>query len=98
MRYAFTIGEARDVGERIGILWDHATFRPAQFRKGLDVELEHGTRNPLTDVTGDDPDTTGRIAWAHLIETPDYYDRLERMEAEADEELALALEQPLELR
>jgi hypothetical protein len=34
-------------------------------------------------VTNDDPVTTGRIAWAHLNEFPDYYTRLERMEEEA---------------
>jgi hypothetical protein len=96
MMKTFTMDEARQIGERIGILWDHAVFSVAQFHKGLDVELEHGSRNPLTDVTGDDPDATGRIAWAHLIEAPDYYDRLARMEAEAEAEQEL--EQPIELR
>jgi hypothetical protein len=28
---------------------------------------------------------TGKIAWAHLREFPDYYTRLARMEAEADQ-------------
>ena len=51
---------------------------------GLEVELEHGRRDPTTDVTGDDPLTTGRIALAHLHEFPDYYTRLARMEAEAE--------------
>ena len=37
----------------------------------------------MTDVTDDDPLVTAKIAWAHLKEFPDYYDRLERMEAEA---------------
>jgi hypothetical protein len=27
---------------------------------------------------------TGKIAWAHLIEYPDYYRRLEKMEKEAE--------------
>jgi hypothetical protein len=35
-------------------------------------------------VTDDDPIVTGKIAWAHLRELPDYYDRLDRMEAEAE--------------
>jgi hypothetical protein len=79
-------------------------FSVARFHKRLHVELEHGSRNPLTDVTGDDPDATGRIAWAHLIEAPDYYDRLARMEAEAEQEAKqeakqeLELQQPVELR
>jgi hypothetical protein len=28
---------------------------------------------------------TGKIAWAHLKEFPDYYTRLDRMEKEAEE-------------
>jgi hypothetical protein len=98
MREGFTAEEAREIGSRIGIAWDRATFSVREFREGLDAELEHGSRNPLTDVTGDDPDLTGKIAWAHLIEAPDYYDRLARMESEADQERALELEQPVELR
>ena len=51
---------------------------------GLGVELEHGRRDPETDVTGDDPLTTGKIALAHLREIPDYYTRLAAMEADAE--------------
>lgn len=94
----FTVEEAREIGERIGILWDHATFSVEQFMRGLEVELEHGSRSPLTDVTHDDPLATGRIAFAHLIEAPDYYTRLAHMEAEAEEERTLEEEQPVELR
>jgi hypothetical protein len=36
-------------------------------------------------VTNDDPILSGKIALAHLNEFPDYYDRLEKMEKEADE-------------
>jgi hypothetical protein len=50
----------------------------------MDVELEHGTRDPATDVTGSDPVITGKIALAHLNEFPDYYTRLARMEADAE--------------
>ncbi len=80
-RKSFTIEEAREVGERLGIKWDE--FDEEQFRKGLDVELEHGKRNQHTNVTNDDPLMTGRIALAHLNEFPDYYDRLENLEEEA---------------
>ena len=52
---------------------------------GLEVELEHGTWDPETDVSGDDEMTTGKIAWAHLNEFPDYYTRLAKMEAEAEQ-------------
>ncbi|MGE5693458.1 MAG: DUF5661 family protein, partial [Candidatus Zixiibacteriota bacterium] len=55
-----------------------------QFRMGLDVELEHGLRDPSTNVTGDDPILTGKIALAHLNEIADYYTRLYKMEREAE--------------
>ena len=80
----FTAEEARSVGEQIGIDWASAPFDVEQFRMGMDVELEHGRHDPATDVTGDDAITTGKIALAHLNEFPDYYTRLERMEAEAE--------------
>jgi len=50
----------------------------------MDVELEHGARDPETNVTDDDAITTGRIALAHLREIPDHYTRLAVMEAEAE--------------
>jgi Protein of unknown function (DUF5661) len=79
-----TSGEARRVGDTIGVDWDR--FDLEQFRLGMDVELEHGSHDPQTDVTGDDPIVTGKIALAHMKEFPDYYERLERMEAEAERE------------
>jgi hypothetical protein len=79
---AFTAEEAKAVGEQIGIKWDK--FDVDQFRRGMDVELEHGTIDPSTNVTDDDPIMTGKIALAHLNEFPDYYDRLEEMEEEAE--------------
>jgi len=78
----FTAEEAKVVGEQLGIKWDK--FDVGQFRRGMDVELEHGTQDPLTNVTNDDPIMTGKIALAHLNEFPDYYDRLEEMEEEAE--------------
>ena len=80
---SFTVEEARQVGERIGIDWATAPFDVDQFRRGMDVELEHGLHDAATNVTGDDPLVTGKIALAHLNEFPDYYSRLERMEEEA---------------
>ena len=77
----FTLEQAKAIGEQLGIRWE--TFDPEQFRVGLAVELEHGTVNPTSNVTNDDPLMTGKIAWAHLAEFPDYYTRLARMEAEA---------------
>jgi hypothetical protein len=74
--------EARDIGTKLGIDWTKVDLD--EFRRGVAVELEHGTRDPETNVTGDDPVLTGKIAWAHLREFPDYYSRLDKMEAEAD--------------
>jgi hypothetical protein len=82
----FTLNEARTAGERIGIDWDASPFDLEQFRKGMDIELEHGTRDPETNVTGDDVTMTAKIARAHLNEFPDYYTRLAKMEAEAEAE------------
>jgi hypothetical protein len=79
----FTTEEARALGESIGIDWTAAPFPVEEFRIGLEVELEHGAHDPETDVTGDDPILTGKIAWAHLKELADYYTRLKAMEADA---------------
>ena len=76
--------EARSIGAQLGVNWTQ--IDPEQFRRGLEVELEHGTHDPETDVTGDDPLLTGKIAWAHLKEIRDYYTRLDRLEAEAEGE------------
>ncbi|MDX6488358.1 MAG: hypothetical protein QOK13_973 [Gaiellaceae bacterium] len=76
--------DAHRVGEEIGIDWDSAPFDVEQFRMGMNVELEHGLRDPVTNVTDDDPVVTAKIALAHLNEIPDYYTRLLRMEAEAE--------------
>ena len=74
--------EARIVGSRLAIDWSKVDLE--QFRRGIEVELEHGTRDPETNVTGDDLALTGKIAWAHLREFPDYYTRLDQLEADAD--------------
>jgi Protein of unknown function (DUF5661) len=81
----FTEDEARAYGEAVGIDWDTAPFDVAQFLRGMHVELEHGSQDPSTDVTGNDPYVTAKIALAHLNEFPDYYTRLDKLEAEAEE-------------
>ena len=80
----FTTDEASAAGERIGIDWLTSPFDVEQFRMGMDVELEHGTRDPETNVTDDEETVTAKIARAHLNEFPDYYTRLAIMEAEAE--------------
>ncbi len=81
-RKSFTADEAKAIGEQLGIDW--GKFNVEEFRMGMDVELEHGLRDPQTNVTNDDPLMTGRIALAHLNEFPDYYQRLEGMEKVAE--------------
>lgn len=78
----FSAEEAKNIGDALGITW--LAFDVEQFRMGMNVELEHGLHDPETNVTGNDPLLTGKIAWAHLKEFPDYYTRLKQMEAEAD--------------
>lgn len=73
--------KARKVGEELQVDWNRIGLE--EFRRGMEVELEHGRRDPATDVTGDDLILTGKIALAHLNEFPDYYARLARMEEDA---------------
>ena len=54
------------------------------FRRGLEVELEHGTRFEDANVTNNHPILTGRIVIAHLKETMDYYERIDVAEIEGD--------------
>ena len=61
---SFSTVQARAIGERIGIEWRTSRFDVEQFRLGLGVELEHGRRDPATNVSDDDEVTTGKIAWA----------------------------------
>ena len=77
----FTYELAKKLGEMLGINW--SKFNIEQFKMGLIVELEHGTIDPLTNVTDNDPLVTAKIALAHLKEYADYYTRLEKMESEA---------------
>jgi len=79
----FSVEDARDIGERIGIDWQAGDVDLEQFRMGLSIELEHGRQDLATNVTNDDELITGKIALAHLREIPDYYTRLEAMERAA---------------
>ena len=60
-RQEFSKDEARENGQQIGIDWATAPFDVEQFRSGLDVELEHGLHDLLTNVTDDDPLVTARL-------------------------------------
>jgi DNA-directed RNA polymerase alpha subunit len=83
-KHHFSEEDARAAGERVGVDWTTSRFDVEQFRMGMEVELEHGTHDPETNVTDDDVDVTAKIARAHLNEFPDYYSRLAVMEADAE--------------
>lgn len=78
----FSKEEAKRIGDRLGVSWEVVHLE--EFQMGLAVELEHGTHDPETNVTGDDEVLTAKIALAHLREFPDYYTRLKRLETEAE--------------
>lgn len=68
---------AKRIGDKIGVDWSKIDLN--EFASGLDEEFEHGSRDPETNVTNDDPLLTGKIAWAHLKEDPKYYSKLEKV-------------------
>jgi hypothetical protein len=78
----FSTEEARQIGAALGIDWNKIDVE--QFRRGLEVELEHGAQDLETNVANDDLVLTGKIAWSHLKEFADYYARLDKLETEAD--------------
>ena len=79
----FNSKAAKEIGDDLVINWNEVSLN--EFTKGVNVELEHGSRDPETNVTKNDKRLTGKIAWAHLKEFPDYYTRLEKLEKEAKE-------------
>lgn len=83
MKRAYSLKEASAVARRLKIDFAEVPFDLAQFHAGLNVEAEHGRVDQQTNVTDDEPLTTGKIALAHLNEIPDYYTRLKKMEADA---------------
>ncbi len=86
----FSDQEAREVGTQLGLNWKKIDLE--QFRRGLEIELEHGAIDPQTDVTSDNLLLTGKIAWAHLKEIRDYYTRLDQLEDEAEEQFRTLVE------
>ena len=55
----------------LGVKFDNYTLE--EFLDGMNIELEHGTIDQLTNVTNDNTITTAKIALAHLNEFPNYY-------------------------
>lgn len=76
----FSVEQAKKIGEEIGVDWNTSAFPVEEFRIGLEVEMEHGSHDPETNVINNDASLGGKIAWAHLKEIKDYYTRLVKME------------------
>jgi hypothetical protein len=83
-----TVEEAQIIRNSVGA--EATQITADEFRRGLEVELEHGLQFPDANVTNNHPVLTGKIVLAHLKETLDYYSRLEVAELEGDMLNALA--------
>jgi len=80
----FTARQARQLAEKYGVNLEVVPLKVFQY--GLNVELEHGTKFPLSNITNDDPDMTAKIVLAHLQEFPNYYQRLKQMERKLEKD------------
>ena len=69
----FCMKDIEYIASVMGITFEK--FSKEEFLDGMNIELEHGKVNPLTNVTEDDPVLTARIALAHLNEYPNYYNK-----------------------
>lgn len=69
----FTLAEATEIAAKLGIDFSKVQYTPEEYLEGMNIELEHGSVDPNTNVTNDDPLTTGKIAMAHLNEVALYY-------------------------
>lgn len=57
----------------LGVTFDK--FSLEDLITGVNVEMEHGFKNPETNVTNNDLFLTMKIALAHLNEFPNYYNK-----------------------
>jgi len=81
-----TLAEAKRIGDEIGLDWDKVDL--GEFIQGIKAEMEHGSAyGSNTKVHDDSYVTSGRIAYAHMIEVPNYYTLLEEMETKGEEML-----------
>ena len=69
----FTNDEIYKIAKKLNI--DFSKFTFDDFKRGINIELEHGIINPITNVTNNDLEKTAKIALAHLNEFPNYYNK-----------------------
>jgi len=60
-----------DIAQKLNV--DFSKFSLEDFIMGINIELEHGSINPVTNVTNNNLEMTAKIALAHLNEFPNYY-------------------------
>ena len=82
-----TLSLAKKIGDDIGVDWDLVDL--GEFIQGIKEEQEHsgilGGKNTKV-IEKLDYHASGRIAYEHLLEVPNYYTRLEELEEKGDEE------------
>ena len=69
----YNIQDAMYAASILGINFDNFSLK--EFLEGINIELEHGTISPKTNVTNDNLIMTAKIALAHLNEFPNYYNK-----------------------
>jgi hypothetical protein len=72
----------KSVVEKLGVNLKVVSLKTLQI--AVKIEMEHGLQLVKTNVTNDDLLKTLKIALAHLNEFPDYYERLIKMEKQAE--------------
>ena len=69
----YTYNDIMNIAKKLNV--DFSKFSIEDFITGINIELEHGTVSPATNVTNDNLEMTAKIALAHLNEFPNYYNR-----------------------
>ena len=77
----FSNQQIAEAAKALGIDFGAVKFSPDDFSNGMNIELEHGTVNNITNLTDDDPVKTAQIVLAHFNESPHYYDEKIGLEA-----------------
>jgi len=70
----YSLQDAINVASLLDIKFDKFTLE--DLLEGINIENEHGTKNPKTNVTNDNLVLTAKIALAHLNEFPNYYNKI----------------------
>jgi hypothetical protein len=84
---SFSKDDTKKIGDALKIDWNK--YDIDELSRGINVELEHGTKGDWN-ITQDDPTLTIKIALAHLDEIPNYYTLLDKMEKEGKSQSAVS--------